>query len=272
MNHIDPLSVLAIELDRPVDPRSEFAADLLQQLLDELPPSAPTTEPSRQSTRLTWFRSRPPRLRVVLVAIVAALILTGIATATYLTVRALQAAAPDNLLFVTLHGHATANRTRPVKTHEAGSWTIRWQVRESQLTVGRHFLSISAVVTGRASARGPSVSCRGTLAAGHARYALTVTDKTSTGIGFTTSPNPFTTAVSSACQPGVAASRWPLQTGRQRVAWRLFNHPGFGFVLPGYKPGPQGGNGEGWRLAHGVTWVVTVTVACAPYLSGCPPG
>jgi hypothetical protein len=189
----------------------------------------------RSSPRLRWFGA------VVLVFPVAA-------SAWLVAAPSHAAAAPDRLLMVTLHGDATAKRTWPVETREAGSWTVRWLVRESQLTVGRQFFSTSAIVTGTASAHASSVSCRGTLAARLLRFTLIVQHKTSTEVGFITAPSPFATAVSSACQQGVSASTWPLRTSLQRRDWWLFNHPGFGFVLPRYTPGPRGGNSEGWML------------------------
>jgi hypothetical protein len=175
------------------------------------------------------------------------------------------AASADRVLVITLHGSATAARTWPVERREAGTWTVSWVVPESRLRVGRRFLSSSATVTGTTSAHGISVSCRGTLAARGARFALTVLGKNSTGIGFIASPSPFATAISSACQQGVSASHWPLGTKKQRHDWWLFNHPGLGVVLPSYGPAPSGGNSEGWMLAHGVHWLVTLAVTTSPH-------
>jgi hypothetical protein len=174
-------------------------------------------------------------------------------------------ASSDRVLVITLHGNATATRTWPVETHEAGSWTVRWLVPESQLEVGRRFLSTSATVSGTTSAHGTSVSCRGTLAARRARFTLNVLDKTSTGIGFIASPSPFATAISSGCPEGVSASHWPLRTAQQRQDWWLFNHPGVGVVLPGYGPAPRGGSSEGWMLSHGVHWLATLAATTSPH-------
>jgi hypothetical protein len=169
-------------------------------------------------------------------------------------------ASSDRVLVITLKGKATAKRTWPVERREAGSWTVSWLVPESQLTVGRRVLSASANVTGTTSAHGESISCRSTLAARRARFVLRVLAKSNSTISFTTSPSPFATAISPGCEEGVFASRWPLSTSVDRRDWKIFNHPGFGFVLPGYTPEPKGGDSEGWMLAHGVHWLVTLAV------------
>jgi hypothetical protein len=164
------------------------------------------------------------------------------------------------VLTITLRGQGTAKRTWPVETREVASWTIRWLVPASQLAVGRRFPSNSARVVGTASARGASVSCRGTLSARRAPFLLVVVSKSSTGIGFTASPSAFATALSPSCQQGAAASHWPLRTAAERHDWWLFNNVGLGVSVPGYGPARQGGSGEGWKLAHGVHWLVTLEV------------
>jgi hypothetical protein len=169
-------------------------------------------------------------------------------------------ASSGRVLVITLRGHASAKRTGRVGGREAGSWTVRWRVPESQLTVGRRLISTSATVTGTASAYGGSLSCRGTLAARRSGFVLRVLDKSGSAIGFSASPSPFATAVASGCQQGVSAARWPLRTSRERKDWSIFNHPGFGFLLPDYRPRPKGGNSDGWRMGHGVTWLVTISV------------
>jgi hypothetical protein len=175
------------------------------------------------------------------------------------------AAAPDRMLLITLRGNATANRTWPVAKREVGSWIVRWRVRQSQLVAGRRFLSASAVVTGTTSARGPSGTCHGTLVARSTPLALTVLNKSGDTIAFTTSPSPFARALSATCPQGISASHWPLRTSSQRKDWWLFNHPGFGFSLPDFRPLPKGGDSEGWMLAHGIHWFVTLAITTDPH-------
>jgi hypothetical protein len=170
------------------------------------------------------------------------------------------AAAPDRVLLITLRGDATAARSGPVDYWEAGSWLVRWLVPRLQLTVGRRFLSTSAVVIGTTRARGGPVSCHGTLAARRAPFALLVDHDNWGRIGFSASPSPFATAVSATCPQGVSASTWPLRPAAQRHDLWIFNHPGFDFSLPGFTPLPKGGDSDGWMLAHGVHWLTRLTV------------
>ena len=76
-------------LDRPVQPRAEFAESLLTRLLAEL---ADGRAPAGRTLRLGFRLPRilpgaPPRLRIALIVIALLLLLAGIATATYLGVR-----------------------------------------------------------------------------------------------------------------------------------------------------------------------------------------
>jgi hypothetical protein len=170
-------------------------------------------------------------------------------------------AAPDPVLLITLHGNATAVQRGPVDYREKGWWIVRWLVPRSQLTAGRRFLSTSAVVIGTTSAHGGSTSCHGTLAARRAPFVLLVRYHSVDSIGFSASPSPFATAVSSTCPQGVSASTWPLRTAARRQDWWLFNHPGFDFMLPNFTPHSKGGDTEGWLLDHGVHWLTKLAVA-----------
>jgi dipeptidyl aminopeptidase/acylaminoacyl peptidase len=88
----DPIASILTALDRPVQPRPEFAESLRADLLAEL--RAPVDAPRRRRLRLDWFLPQaPPRVRLVLIAALLLLLLAGIATATYIGVRA---AADDN--------------------------------------------------------------------------------------------------------------------------------------------------------------------------------
>jgi WD40 repeat protein len=83
---VDPLANILGALDRPVQPRPEFAESLRANLLAEL--LAPVHAPRRR-LRLDWLLAQaPPRWRLVLVTALLLLLLAGIATATYIGVRA----------------------------------------------------------------------------------------------------------------------------------------------------------------------------------------
>jgi hypothetical protein len=87
MSTVDPVATILAALDRPVQPRAEFAESLRAELLAEL--QAPILARPRRTARLDWFLPQaPPRLRLVLVTAVLLLLLAGIATATYVGVRA----------------------------------------------------------------------------------------------------------------------------------------------------------------------------------------
>jgi hypothetical protein len=112
---------------------------------------------SHRVQRLMWSASCAIVRRKLRTLIVVSAVLGGLASS--------WAAAPDRVLLITLRGGASAARSGPGDYREAGSWLVRWLVPRSQLTVGRRFLSTSAVVIGTTRAHGGSVSCRGTLAA-----------------------------------------------------------------------------------------------------------
>jgi len=87
MSTVDPAASILGALDGPVQPRPEFAESLRATLLAEL--RTPVYAPSRRRLRLEWFLPQaPPRLRLVLVTALLLLLLAGIATATYIGVRA----------------------------------------------------------------------------------------------------------------------------------------------------------------------------------------
>lgn len=94
-------------LDRPIQPRPELAESLRANLLAEL--LAPVHAPRRR-LRLDWLLPQaPPRLRLVLLTALLLLLLAGIATATYIGVRA---ATGDNAP-VTLIGAAGISTIGP---------------------------------------------------------------------------------------------------------------------------------------------------------------
>jgi WD40 repeat protein len=87
MSTVDPIASILVTLDRPVQPRPEFAESLRADLLAQL--QAPARAMPRRRFRLDWFLPQaPPRLRLVLVTALLLLLLAGIATATYIGVRA----------------------------------------------------------------------------------------------------------------------------------------------------------------------------------------
>jgi hypothetical protein len=100
MSTVDPVANILTALDRPVQPRTEFAESLRADLLAELQ-SAVHAPPRRRW--LDWFLPQAaPRVRLVIATALLLLLLAGIATATYIGVRA---ATGDNGP-VTLIGHA----------------------------------------------------------------------------------------------------------------------------------------------------------------------
>jgi WD40 repeat protein len=108
MSTVDPIASILTALDHPVQPRPEFAESLRANLLAQL--EAPTRVRARRRFRLDWFLPHaPPRLRLLLAAALLLLLLTGIATATYIGVRA---AAGDNGA-VTLIGGAGISTIGP---------------------------------------------------------------------------------------------------------------------------------------------------------------
>jgi dipeptidyl aminopeptidase/acylaminoacyl peptidase len=87
MSTVDPVASLLASVDRPVQPRPEFAESLRVTLLAEL--QAPVQARPRRRLWLDWFLPQaPPRLRLALVTALLLLLLAGIATATYIGVRA----------------------------------------------------------------------------------------------------------------------------------------------------------------------------------------
>jgi dipeptidyl aminopeptidase/acylaminoacyl peptidase len=108
MSAVDPIASILTALDHPVQPRPEFAESLRANLLAQL--EAPTRVRARRRFRLDWFLPHaPPRLRLLLAAALLLLLLAGIATATYIGVRA---AAGDNGA-VTLIGAAGISTIGP---------------------------------------------------------------------------------------------------------------------------------------------------------------
>ena len=87
MSTVDPVANILAALDRPVQPRTEFAESLRADLLARL--QAPVRAEPGTRRRLGWLLPQaPPRLRLVLLTSLLLLLLAGIATATYIGLRA----------------------------------------------------------------------------------------------------------------------------------------------------------------------------------------
>lgn len=96
MSTADPIGFLLADVDRPVQPRPEFVEGLLSRLLEgsKAPEIGPPV-PSRAWTGLLPKRSG--RRRFALVAIALGLLLAGVATAMYLSVRLVFETSPSPL-------------------------------------------------------------------------------------------------------------------------------------------------------------------------------
>ena len=96
MSAVDPIAAVLSRLDRPAQPRAEFADSLRARLLTELadgPEQA--TLSSRFSVRPERFLpSAPPRLRLALIVIALLLLLAAIAAATYIGIKQWVSEAP----------------------------------------------------------------------------------------------------------------------------------------------------------------------------------
>jgi hypothetical protein len=87
MSAVDPLTRILGALDRPIQPRPEFSQALRADLLAQL--QGHVDAPPQRRLRLQWFLPHAaPRLRLVIGMALLLLMLAGIATATYLGVRA----------------------------------------------------------------------------------------------------------------------------------------------------------------------------------------
>jgi len=105
MSTVDRVARILAGLDRPVQPRPEFAESLRADLLALL--QAPVHARPRRRLRLDWFLPQaPPRLRLLLVTALLLLVLAGIATATYVGVRAVASPVRGDNGPVTLIGDA----------------------------------------------------------------------------------------------------------------------------------------------------------------------
>jgi hypothetical protein len=94
---IDPVAGMLADLDVPVAPRLEFADALRERLLAELVSPALAAAPAgRPGTawRSRLHELRAPRRRLLVVVVVLLLLLTGVAAATYLSVRPWTSTAP----------------------------------------------------------------------------------------------------------------------------------------------------------------------------------
>jgi hypothetical protein len=112
------------ELDRPVQPRAEFAEALLSRLLEELadgvvPAGEPARGPVRRPRLLLGAR---PRLRLALVLIALLLLLAGIATATYLGVREWVSEGPRGVQVASDYRLATVFRDAPRSERGVRLW------------------------------------------------------------------------------------------------------------------------------------------------------
>jgi Sigma-70, region 4 len=112
MSTVDRVASILAALDRPVRPRPEFAESLWADLLAEL--QAPVHARPRRRLRLDWFLPQaPPRLRLLLITALLLLILAGIATATYIGVRAVASPVAGDNGPVTLIGDAGISTIGP---------------------------------------------------------------------------------------------------------------------------------------------------------------
>lgn len=101
MSADDQVAVILAGLDSPVAPRPQFADALLARLLEEL---AEAQSPAARGWPVAFRMPRilphaPPRPRLALIAIAVFLLLAGIATATYLGVRAWTSAGPRGVQY-----------------------------------------------------------------------------------------------------------------------------------------------------------------------------
>ena len=84
MTRVDALEVLTVEFERPVEPRREFATQLLTQLLDETH-AGPT--PARHEPRRLRRQGRSRRRRAIALTTLILLVLAALASAAYLVTR-----------------------------------------------------------------------------------------------------------------------------------------------------------------------------------------
>ena len=101
MSSVDPVATILGGLDRPVQPRLEFAEALLSRLLDELGGAQPPArEPQRLHLRVPRFRPSAPRaLRLALIVLVLLLLLATVALATYFGIRTWISASPGGVQY-----------------------------------------------------------------------------------------------------------------------------------------------------------------------------
>ena len=96
MSSRDPVAEILARAERPVEPSSEFAAELLERLLVELGAEAPA--PARR--RLPRLLPGAPRgLRLALGVLIVLLLLAAVATATYFGVRSWVSSGPRGVQF-----------------------------------------------------------------------------------------------------------------------------------------------------------------------------
>lgn len=124
MSATDPVAAMLRALDRPVQPRVEFADRLLARLLSELADdAAPAGRPSPLPLRLPRILPRArPRLRVALIVIALFLLLAGIATATYFGVREWVSAGPRGVQVTSDYRLATIFRDSPASQRRVRLW------------------------------------------------------------------------------------------------------------------------------------------------------
>jgi hypothetical protein len=122
MSSVDPLATILGGLDRPVQPRPEFAETLLSRLLEELAGAqGPTRKPSRVRLRVPRILpGAPPRLRLVLIALALLLLFAGVALATYFGVRTWISASPRGVQYTSDFRLAVAFRDPPGRS---GAWS-----------------------------------------------------------------------------------------------------------------------------------------------------
>jgi hypothetical protein len=115
MSAVDPVAAILGGLDRPVQPRPEFAETLLSRLLEELGEvHAPARKPRQMRLRLPRIlHGAPPRLRLVLIVLALLLLLAGVALATYFGVRTWVSAGPRGVQYTSDFRLAVAFRAPP---------------------------------------------------------------------------------------------------------------------------------------------------------------
>jgi hypothetical protein len=125
MSSVDPLATILGGLDRPVQPRPEFAETLLSRLLEELGGAeAPARKPWRARLRLPrLLPGAPPKLRLALIVLVLLLLLATVALATYFGVRTWISAGPRGVQYTSDFRLAVVFRDPPQPWSRTRFWS-----------------------------------------------------------------------------------------------------------------------------------------------------